>query len=236
MKNDDGPKPDPRHLILQRLRRGEITREQAEAEAQAAGFPLRETHPDPADYEPIIEPFWTLPMTLAWILYRSDDAVRNLMESFVAATRVWRHYHRSDGQKVVGLFPPMRKSAFDVINEAVRGDASMRQVVSGIKARNDLLRRLKSGEVKAFGIPLGQREHQPIPPISWETITTLFVETPGVRASDISGFDEEGARYQQVRILSREVRQFWQPQLIATIRGKNQAKRRPDFPTRLRRN
>jgi hypothetical protein len=86
MKINKGPKPN--QLVFSTP----VTREQALAEAQAAGICTAEIHPDPDDYDPIREPYWTLPMTLAWVIYRSYEPVLNLMESFVAATRVWRHY------------------------------------------------------------------------------------------------------------------------------------------------
>jgi hypothetical protein len=202
-----------RSSIYARFRLGEITQEEAEAEAQAAGIGTLECHPNPADFDPMAEPRWTLPMTLAWIIYRSVDSVRALMDSFQAATRIWlqKDYVSENGQteKKLDLVSPRRKSPFDVINEAVRADDSSAQALSGIAARDDLLRKLKSGELQAFGIGRGESMHTPISPITWETITTFFLDEPRIQASDIGTFLEENARFQEVRVESSKVRELW---------------------------
>jgi hypothetical protein len=191
-----------RSSIYARFRLGEITQEEAEAEAQAAGIGTLECHPDPADFDPMPEPRWTLPMTLAWIIYRSVDSVRALMDCFQAATRVWRHIEYLENGKATKRIDLVssRKSPLAVINEAGS---------DGIAARDDLLRKLKSGELQAFGIGRGESMHTPISPITWETITTFFLDEPRIQASDIGTFLEENARFQEVRVESSKVRELW---------------------------
>jgi hypothetical protein len=211
-----------RSSIYARFTLGEITQEQAEAEARAAGFGTLERHPNPADYDPIREPFWTLPMTLAWIIYRSADPVARLMDSFQAETRIWlpTDYVGENGktEKRLNLISPQRKSALDVINHAIKADDSLSQALSGIKARDELLRTLKSGQLQAFGIRPGESQHTSVPPITWETITTFFVDEPSIQASDIGSVDEKSARFHWVRVESARVRELW-PELPSSSKA-----------------
>jgi hypothetical protein len=68
-------KPSPRDVVIHRVRVGEITPEQAEAES--GGFGPLATKPDPIDFEPTQMPYWSLPMALAWIAWRDTRQVRD---------------------------------------------------------------------------------------------------------------------------------------------------------------
>src|SRR5262245_60719419 len=68
--------PSPRDLVIERVRIGEITPEEAEAEAGRQGFGPLATKPNPVDFDPSQMPDWSLPMALAWIAWRTTDAVR----------------------------------------------------------------------------------------------------------------------------------------------------------------
>ena len=81
---------DPRREVLARYRRFEISREQTDDEARALGLNSLEFRPDLQGYDPLAEPFWTLPMALAWIIYRRADPVRCLIMSYRAESLVWR--------------------------------------------------------------------------------------------------------------------------------------------------
>nr|WP_041757222.1 hypothetical protein [Bradyrhizobium sp. ORS 278] len=69
-------KPNTRDLILDRLRRGEITPEIAEQEAQSLGLEPFETKPDPCEFDPDSMHWWSVPMALAWIAWRNTASVR----------------------------------------------------------------------------------------------------------------------------------------------------------------
>src|SRR5712671_2694660 len=62
--------------LLARLSEGEITTDAAEAEAANLGIGPLEYAPDPALHDPMEKPHWSFPMTLAWIIWRNGDDVR----------------------------------------------------------------------------------------------------------------------------------------------------------------
>jgi hypothetical protein len=68
--------PSPRDLLIHRVRIGEITPEEAEAEAKQGGFGPIATKPSPIDFDPAQMPYWSLPMALAWIAWRHIQQVR----------------------------------------------------------------------------------------------------------------------------------------------------------------
>jgi hypothetical protein len=210
------PNADRYQLILRRFRNGELTREQAEAEGKVAGFPTLEFQPDPAGHNPLKEYYWTLPITLEWIIYRSIDRVRRLMESFRAGSLVWRSI--TQGASEQKLLPPFRKSVVDIVNDAEEMPEREQQEATGIEARDDLMRRLKAGDLESFGIRPGETEHSSIPSIAWETITSLFADLSDIQADDVGTLGVRGARYQRVRVLSSRVQQIW-PELASSAKA-----------------
>lgn len=91
MATNSTPTAEVYPSVLRRFRKGELTREDAEAGLKEAGFSGGlEYRPDGARHDPLKEHRWTLPMTFEWILSRSVDRVRVLMESFRAESLVWR--------------------------------------------------------------------------------------------------------------------------------------------------
>jgi hypothetical protein len=72
----ESSEPSPRDLLIHRVRIGEITPEEAEAEAEQGGFGPIATKPSPIDFDPAQLPYWSLPMALAWIAWRHIQQVR----------------------------------------------------------------------------------------------------------------------------------------------------------------
>ena len=75
MQGQDWP-PGPRDILIDRARRGEITPDEAEHEAQRLGFGPLATKPDPGEFDPDQMPWWSLPMAVAWIAWRNSASVR----------------------------------------------------------------------------------------------------------------------------------------------------------------
>lgn len=68
--------PSPRDTLIDKVRRGQLTPKDAEAEAGAKGIgPLAETA-DTVQFDPLRMPWWTLPMAVAWIAWREVPLVR----------------------------------------------------------------------------------------------------------------------------------------------------------------
>jgi hypothetical protein len=68
--------PDQRDILISKVQHGELTPEQAEAEAAALGLPPFEATPDPISYDPMAESRWSLAMAVAWIAWRDIRSVR----------------------------------------------------------------------------------------------------------------------------------------------------------------
>jgi hypothetical protein len=85
-----------RDSIIESVRHGELTPAAAEAEAARLGIePLAET-PDPARFDPMQEWNWSLPMAVAWVTWRTPDAVRKWWDAYRNECRDW-HFKRWQG-------------------------------------------------------------------------------------------------------------------------------------------
>jgi hypothetical protein len=68
--------PSARDILLTKVQRGELTPQAAEEETARLGLQPFEVSPNLADFDPLKEASWSLPMALAWISWRSIDPVR----------------------------------------------------------------------------------------------------------------------------------------------------------------
>ena len=81
-------KLETRDEILARVRRGEMSTKAAQQWAAENGETFS-IEAEPARFDPMAEPQWTLPMTAAWIIERSYDAVREHWDSYRSECRRW---------------------------------------------------------------------------------------------------------------------------------------------------
>lgn len=81
--------PQPRDILIDRVRRGEMTPDEAEAEAARGGFGPLATQPNPIEFDPKHLPWWTLPMALAWIAWRTEQEVQNHCAEYRENCLVW---------------------------------------------------------------------------------------------------------------------------------------------------
>lgn len=76
------PELSRRMELLERVREGTMKPDEAEAIAQQEGFaPLRKV-PNPNQFDPTIEPIWSLAMAVAWISSRTPEAVRSAWDLY----------------------------------------------------------------------------------------------------------------------------------------------------------
>ena len=95
-------------------------------------------------------------MALAWIIYRSTDTVRELMENYRVGCRVWRHagkFSTKDGvrKEIFELLPPERMDMFDVTNNASRKEDQNSLAKTGPVAREEFWRAMKLRTLVAGG-------------------------------------------------------------------------------------
>lgn len=85
-----------RDALIAQVISGQITREEAEAQAARLGLRAIEYRPDPLDFDPMKERFWTPAMAAAWIAYRTPNAVRENWDVYRLKCAHWIY---SDARK-----------------------------------------------------------------------------------------------------------------------------------------
>lgn len=75
--------------LFERAKVGEITGEQADAEAIRLGLGSLSRRPGPDEFRPEAETHWTLPMAVAWIAYLDLDEVREWSVPYRAECSYW---------------------------------------------------------------------------------------------------------------------------------------------------
>lgn len=85
----DRCEPDQRDILLDQVRRGEITPNQAEQEAKKLGLEPFETEPKPCDFDPDKMHWWSLPMAIAWIAWRNSASVREHCAEYREECRIF---------------------------------------------------------------------------------------------------------------------------------------------------
>jgi hypothetical protein len=206
-------KPDPRDAILERFERGEITKEQADVEAVAAGFGSMERSPNLAGADCFDLATWTMPELMAWVIYRTSEAVLALAEENRIRTLVWQGEDQFDvnGNKA-GVFwrlrPPDKKSLFDVVVEADTRERQEGLTLSAIRKRADLEAGFIRGELAAYGIKRGEAEHSAIPAAAWATIDLFDEPCTHFEPEDVGRQREETPRYTDVYVISEDVRRL----------------------------
>lgn len=107
---------------------------------------------------------------------------------------------------------------FDVLNDAIRASGGDKEKEARpLKARDDLLERLRSGEIKAYGVQPGAHTHELIPPVHWERIDSLTILPNSMGPNDV-GRDGQ-TLYQNVLVEKSDVLRLWPP-LTDGLRGK----------------
>ena len=155
------------------VQHGEMTPADAESEAKRLGLGPFASEPDPNDYSPMREPFWTLPMTVAWIAYRTEDAVRNWWDEYRKECfwyfQEWRV--GPDGPVYQGHFLKRRSNATLVRLQMADAKRDVAHPMSVAEAIDVLWQALRSGDLDASGIDEDTGQRVPIPAQQWHDLT-----------------------------------------------------------------
>ena len=193
-----------------RARRGELNPEQAEAWAQAKGQPPFASRPDPEVFNPLLEPYWTLAMAAAWIIWRTRNAVRDYWNDYGRECREWRVHQASfaDGRRELGHIVEQRccVSLFDVLRETARQDPSD-AVLQATEAVKELWGHLQTGRLESTGIPRNPSGGLPIPPYEW--IDFSYYDWHGGDPDSVAKSTDSEARYNSVRVARERVMTIW---------------------------
>ncbi|KQV68048.1 hypothetical protein [Rhizobium sp. Root1220] len=188
---------------------GRMTPEEAEAEATRQGLRPLKIDPDPALFKPMATPTWTLAMTVAWIVWRTEEAVRDNWDDYRCKCSDWMYERRqspteggSAWKVTEGWRLKKRKRAtlvrlsFDEAYDDTMGGGESRRCVSVDAARKELWMRLTEGQLTATALNTVSTKPIQIPAHEW----------PYLMAKADDGFADE-LRYRQTppKVEYREV-------------------------------
>ncbi len=138
------------------VQNGEMTPEEAEAEAKRLGVgPLRKVA-DPAQFDPTSKATWTLAMAVAWIVWRTPDAVRENWDDYRRECFDWEPApccRRIEG----GVFACPTKTSLTgspqtgEATSTASGPDEDRKLMSVKSAREQLWQALEEGRLTATG-------------------------------------------------------------------------------------
>ena len=162
--------PSERDILITKVQRGELTPQAAEDEAGRLGQEPFEVSPNPADFDPMEEASWSLPMVLAWIMWRTTDPVREMWDSYREQHRFWffQPWHVPGGQVYEGHFLKEKEPAALLDIVLLEGQCSHPNV-SGMGDHLDAFRSLRNkaqiAKWKASGVVKSERRE--IEPFEW---------------------------------------------------------------------
>ncbi|MHB2166476.1 hypothetical protein [Alsobacter sp. R-9] len=202
--------------LIDAVAEGRLSPDEAEAEALRLGLEPLALKPDPADYDPMGEPYWTPIMALAWIMWRSPDAVREAWPAYAVRCRTWRLFRLADSsgadREVWSLEPHDRPTflTLHLVEVAPRsvGREARPVLVTLSDAHAQLMDRLRLGTLTATGVPLPDGPRQYISQVEW---IDLDIDTD----SEDDRFHRMGAAgtgsYGFVLVPRNHVVRFWKP-------------------------
>ncbi|WP_152533440.1 MULTISPECIES: hypothetical protein [unclassified Labrenzia] len=186
-----------RARIIDQINRGNMTPEQGKIEAQKKGLTLSPLNPHPSTFAPLSEPTWTLPMVLAWIMFRTPEDVTQHCEKYTRRCFEWRS--EGGGYYLAHLRDP--STARMAIKEA-RSPTSEETINS---AKDKLKAALLSGELTAFGQATGQKAVVPIPKLKWGGLDFLYDKN----WRDVAGNMQSRERYENLSFEAAKVQALW---------------------------
>jgi hypothetical protein len=212
---------DPRDEIAEAVQYGRMTPSEAEAKLKELGFPPLALQPDPADYDPIEQVWWSLPMTVAWIVWRASIEVCEAWDTFRKQGSFWEHARWRigvDGPVHEGWHlkprPPASLSLLALKETYERSEGTFPgDAISISDAKASLWKALEAGALQATGKRNAAEPSGPIPEHEWQNL--IDVEEGGrdvVRYRERHGLSNRG--YEEVKLRRQNVVAIWQPSRI----------------------
>ena len=215
--------PNTRDLLIHRVRIGEITPDEAEAAADRDGFGPLATKPDRIDFDPAQMPYWSLPMALAWIAWRSAGEVRehcadyreNCLRWFPGSWNVptndGKEFERIDGYEL----RPLRRSTavrLSLVELYLKSTKTLPPTcqMTIAKAEKELFRALAAGGLVAVAKDDAGKVVE-IPQREWPYLE-LFEE----QEVDVLKRDALHAKpaFTDIKLSQQDLRRLWQEFLV----------------------
>jgi hypothetical protein len=198
--------------LFRRAKYGEITGDEADAEAVRLGLGSLSRRPGPEEFRPEFETHWTLPMAVAWIAYLDLDEVREWSVPYRAECFNWRWQRWRvgfDGPVHEGWHleqrhqPTLSLFSLSSIHDGVTGDRELAMPVKN--AREALWLALREGFFAANGIDSATGRRVEIPALEWHELVLVEAknETDEVRRGLL------GDGYRDVLFPAAPLRGFW---------------------------
>jgi hypothetical protein len=219
----EGFEPSARDIVIHKARVGEITPEEAEAEAERQGFGPLATKPSPVDFDPTLMPDWSLPMALAWIAWRTIDAVREHCADYREKCLLWfpgscnvptedgREFKRVDGYELRSL---QRSTSvrLALVEAHLSSEEKLPQTcqMTIAKAERELFSALAAGNLVAIGKDDARRVVD-IPQREWPYLH-LFEE----QESDVLKRDALDATpaFTEIKLWKSDLQRLWPEFLV----------------------
>jgi hypothetical protein len=219
-----------RREVIRMVEDGELSPAQAERIARQNKWGGFEIKPAASAFDPSRQPWWTLAMAVAWIVWRDYEYVRKVWSDYRKACWVWRPSSRlsrgilvararsiragtmieDDFLKPIAAYyyeNPADVSAFDVV--AIASHSSTVRT-SGEAALGEVLEKLQDGELSALGIKVSETEYSTIPAIAWTELNHCRAGG-GWAAEDIGNKSDKCPRYRKVKVQRKNVLELWGP-------------------------
>jgi hypothetical protein len=222
-------RPSLRDKLITQARYGEITPQEAEAEAAANGLEAFGRKPELPQFDPRLESRWPIVMALAWIAWRDFELVREQSSEFRSECTYWifREWNEpaNNGTEFVlrkGWFLETwpRPSTFLLSMLAIGNELSSTIKMTVGEAETALWRALSDGHLRGEGFDSKGRLIE-IPPMEW---THLKLFEDGKR--DVFRYDalDRSEPYTKVRFRRDDLLRIW-PAPTATIKDVTSCKR-----------
>jgi hypothetical protein len=170
-----------RDQIIEDARYGRLTPAGAEREAEQLGIAPLAGCPSPKTFDVMREAGWTLPMTVAWVMWRNPESVLSYFDPYRTACHDW-HFRKwrigFDGPIFEGHFLEPRSPAtlsrlsLEDHFSAVE-DSDERPILSFAKATQTLWKALQENVLHATGIPDHSAQRVKIPDHEWHDLQSV---------------------------------------------------------------
>ncbi|WP_395449381.1 hypothetical protein ACHMW7_05775 [Aminobacter sp. UC22_36] len=183
------------------------------------GLPPLDRRPNAASFDPMRQAKWTLAMTVAWIVWRTSEAVRDNWDSYRIECWEWRgHRSRlpvnggSEWQEVEGWelrhqepATLMRLGIVEAVEDPLKDGHE--EIVSVASARKELWDRLAEGALIATGVPEATSRPVQVPAHEW----AYLVATADKNLSDQLRFKDSPLKveYREVMFSRDDVQRLW---------------------------
>jgi hypothetical protein len=191
----------------------------AEAEAERLGFGKLANTPDPSEFDPMEEAWWTLPMVIAWIASRSSETVREYWDRYRSVCVEWHFCEwrmRADGPVQGGhllarRLPATISSLYLAEKRNWENTSSAAEMTSIDDAKTQLWAALGQNKVQAAGIDTDTNVRTPIPDYAWLDLADIEE-----RGRDVLRFREprgglSSRGYDNVVFRRQNILAIWQP-------------------------